>query len=585
MTLDFSGLQKAAKAYPAEAEGAKYKLAILGNYTTGYLKKAVGFHSRIKKLNLELYEADYDQVEQEILDPTSRLYEFQPNAVLITLSARKMRGKFFDLAERDKQVYSEKVLSTFEQYVEVLSERLPCKIPIANLEEINDNVFGNFSAKTRLSFINHVRRINTGLQDIAERNDNAFLIDVQSIYSNKGEAFAFSPSMYVNADMAFSLDFTALMADSITNVIASLKGKFKKCAILDLDNTLWGGIIGDDGLENIQIGSLGIGKAFTEFQQYLKTLKDRGIILAVCSKNEDNLAKEPFEKHPEMTLRLDDIAVFVANWENKVDNIRQIQEILNIGFDSMVFFDDNPAEREIVKMNLPDVLVPDLPEDPAEYLPYVSSLNLFETTSYSANDSERTKQYQTESKRLSLSKQYTDVNEFLRSLDMVADVRPFADFDVPRIAQLSQRSNQFNVRTIRYTEDDIRRIKNSSDYLHYAVNLKDKFGEYGLISIVILEKKDEQKLFADTWIMSCRVLKRGVEQKLLNDIVKDARESGFTEIIGEYLPTPKNALVRDLFPNLGFTKNGDLWSLNVETYVPHKIFIKDEKTTEVGYGA
>lgn len=581
MSFTFSQLQKMAKERPAEAMGAPYKLALLGNYTTSYLKKALSFYGKIKGLNLEIYEADYDQIRQEILDPMSRLYQTEPDAVLISYSARKLRGKFFDLADEKKAGYASKFLSEVEDHISTLTSRSSCKVMLTNLEEINDNVFGNFSAKSRLSFINQVRRINTGLMDLAEKIDNLFIVDIQSLIARNGEEFSFAPSMYVNADMAFSLDFTVLIAEQVSAIIESMKGRFKKCAILDLDNTLWGGIIGDDGLENIQIGSLGIGKAFTEFQQWLKALKDRGIILAVCSKNEDNIAREAFEKHPEMVLKMDDIAVFVANWTNKVDNIRQIQEILNIGFDSMVFFDDNPAEREIVRMNIPEITLPDLPEDPAEYVPYVTSLNLFETTSYSANDAERTKQYQTESKRLSLSQQFTDVNEFLRSLDMSADIRPFADFDVPRIAQLSQRSNQFNVRTIRYTDDDIRRIKNSDSHLHYAVSLKDKFGEYGLISIVILEKLDQETLFVDTWIMSCRVLKRGVEHKLLNDIVEEAREKGFKQIVGEYLPTAKNALVKHLFKDLGFVqKNGDLWALDLEMYKPHEVFIQNENVTQ-----
>ena len=581
MSLTFQELQRLAKERPASAVGKPFKLAILGNHTTGYLKKALSLYSTVRGLNLELYEADYDQIEQEILDPGSRLYEKTPDAVFITYSARKLRNKFFDLPDDQKVSYHAKFLSQLEEQVSLLGSRLPAKVLIANLEEINDNVFGNFSAKSRLSFINQVRRINTGLMDLAEKTDNVFIVDVQSLITRKGAAATFSPSMYVNADMAFSLDFTVLIAEQVSAIVDSLKGRFKKCAILDLDNTLWGGVIGDDGLENIQIGSLGIGKAFTEFQQWLKALKDRGIILAVCSKNEEHIAKEAFEKHPEMVLKLDDIAVFVANWSNKVDNIRQIQEVLNIGFDSMVFFDDNPAEREIVRMNIPEITLPDLPEDPAEYVPYVTSLNLFETTSYSANDAERTKQYQTESKRLSLSQQYTDVNEFLRSLDMSADIRPFTDFDVPRIAQLSQRSNQFNVRTIRYTDDDIRRIKNSPDYIHYSVNLKDKFGEYGLISIVILERKDAETLFVDTWIMSCRVLKRGVEQKVMNQVVEDAKSRGFRQIIGEYLPTPKNALVKDLFRELGFRENGELWALDIADYKPHEVFIEDETKAAV----
>jgi FkbH-like protein len=257
-------------------------------------------------------------------------------------------------------------------------------------------------------------------------------------------------------------------------------GKFKKCVVLDLDNTVWGGIIGDDGLENIQVGSLGIGKAFTEFQYWVKKLKNRGVIVAVCSKNTESVAKEPFEKHPDMVLKLDDIAVFIANWENKVDNIRKIQQILNIGFDSMVFLDDNPFERNMVRENIPGLLVPELPEDPAEYLEYLYTLDLFETVSYTDNDAERTRQYQIEAQRITLFEKFTNEDDFLESLNMVSVVESFSKFNIPRVAQLSQRSNQFNLRTIRYTEADLEHIAASPVIIHFLLHSKISLATTGL---------------------------------------------------------------------------------------------------------
>ena len=236
-----------------------------------------------------------------------------------------------------------------------------------------------------------------------------------------------------------------------------------------MDNTTWGGIIGDDGIEKIQIGTLGLGKAFTELQLWAKNLKERGIILAVCSKNTDHIAKEPFEKHPDMILRLEDIAVFVANWENKADNIRYIQSVLNIGFDSMVFLDDNPFERNLVRQELPEVTVPELPKDPAEYITYLQQFNLFETVSYSKLDSDRTSKYQEEAKRVGMKKSFASVDDYLGNLNMLAIAASFDDFNVPRIAQLTQRSNQFNLRTIRYTEKDVRDIMASDK--HYSMSV------------------------------------------------------------------------------------------------------------------
>ncbi len=378
--------------------------------------------------------------------------------------------------------------------------------------------------------------------------------------------------------MVLSLDIIPLVASKVMDIILATQGKFKKCLIVDLDNTIWGGVIGDDGLENIQIGiGLGIGKAYTEFQQWIKKLKDRGVIIAICSKNNEKIAKEPFEKHPEMVLKLSDIAVFIANWDNKANNIRQIRSILNISFDSMVFLDDNPFERNMVRQNIPDIFIPELPEDPAEYLEYLYGLNLFETASYSLNDADRTKQYQIESQRTSFKARYTNEVDFLMSLHMESEINQFNPFNTPRVAQLSQRSNQFNLRTKRYSESDIEEISSDKRFRNFCFTLSDKFGDNGLICVIILEKRSDKILFIDTWLMSCRVLKRGMENFALNIIVKYAIANGYKQIIGEYIATPKNEIVKDHYVNLGFCKTEDdeqnLYSLDVDSYVIMDCFI------------
>jgi FkbH-like protein len=376
--------------------------------------------------------------------------------------------------------------------------------------------------------------------------------------------------------MILSIDSLPYVSARILDIVCALKGKFKKCLILDLDNTVWGGVVGDDGLEGIQLGhGLGIGKVFTEFQMWVKKLKDRGIIICVCSKNDEDKAKEPFEKHPDMVLRLNDIAVFMANWETKVDNIRAIQQILNIGFDSMVFLDDNPFERNIVREHIPDITVPELPDDPAEYLEFLYSLNLFETASYSATDKDRTKQYQVEAQRVGYAKTFHDEADFLRSLNMVSTVEGFTKFNTPRVAQLSQRSNQFNLRTVRYTEADIEAFSNDPAVIPVTFTLEDKFGDNGLICVIIMKRMDAESLFIDTWFMSCRVLKRGMEHFTLNTLVAKAREKGYKRIVGEYLPTLKNGMVKDHYDRLGFTSLGDgRYELDLATYQEKECYIK-----------
>jgi FkbH-like protein len=378
--------------------------------------------------------------------------------------------------------------------------------------------------------------------------------------------------------MILSVDALPYVASRVMDIICAIKGQFKKCLILDLDNTVWGGVIGDDGLEGIQLGhGLGIGKAFTEFQMWVKKLKQRGIIICVVSKNDEETAKEPFEHHPDMVLKLDDIAVFQANWETKVDNIRTIQRILNIGFDSMVFLDDNPFERNIVRENIPGITVPELPEDPGEYLEYLYSLNLFETASYSQADKDRTKQYQVEAQRVSLQKTFENEADFLKSLDMVSTVSGFTKFNTPRIAQLSQRSNQFNLRTVRYTEADITALAEDPNVIDLSFTLEDKFGDNGLIAVIIMKRQDAETLFVDTWLMSCRVLKRGMENFTLNTMVERARKAGYQRIIGEYLPTTKNKMVEQHYTDLGFQPLAHTstaqYVLNISQYKMRECFI------------
>ena len=273
-----------------------------------------------------------------------------------------------------------------------------------------------------------------------------------------------------------------------------------------------------------------------------------------------------------MVLSLNDIAVFVANWGNKADNIRYIQSILNIGFDSMVFLDDNPFERNMVRTHIPEVLVPELPEDPSSYLEHLLELNLFETASFSEEDGNRTKQYQEEAGRVVAQRSFTNEDDFLTDLNMVSEIKGFNKFNVPRVAQLSQRSNQFNLRTVRYTEDDIEKISFSKDHEPLSFTLKDKFGDNGLISVVILLKQKDT-MFIDTWLMSCRVLKRGMENFTLNTIVKIAKENGFNTICGEYIPTSKNTMVQDHYAKLGFVEENNKWYLNVFSYQEKKCFI------------
>jgi FkbH-like protein len=549
------------------------KLAILGDSATQLLAQAIRGAGYNHRLDIDVFDADYNQLDRQVLDLNSDLYKFQPDITVIFEAGHKLLQKFNKTETGARVSFAENQINHISQLVNALQSNLKTKIICFNYAEEDDCVFGNFANKVPSSFIFQLRKLNYLLAEYAAKNAAFYVCDMSTIQNKMGHDVIFSPSIYTSSEMVLSIDALPVISESLVRMIAAFQGKNKKCIILDLDNTMWGGVVGDDGLEKIQIGGLGIGKAFTEFQYWIKKLQQRGIIVCVCSKNTESIAKEPFEKHPDMILNLKDFAVFIANWENKVDNIKRIQHFLNIGFDSMVFLDDDPVERDRVRQNIPDVSVPELPKDPAEYLQYLYTLNLFETVSFSSEDTSRTEQYQQESKRMAAQSSFMNEDDFLKSLKMVSVVQPFNSFTVPRVAQLSQRSNQFNLRTVRYSEDDINRIINSARYHTFSFTLEDKYGDNGLTCAVILEEKQPKELFIDTWFMSCRVLKRGMENFVLNTIVDYACKKGYNTVVGEYLPTAKNILVKDHYFNLGFTKDGTCWHLETANYHSKKCFI------------
>lgn len=556
------------------------KLALIGDTATQLLVTAIRGMGVERGYDLDVYEAEFNQVERQLLDQSSELYSFNADIIVVFQSTHKLCEYHSTL----DQVQQSHLADERIEFITSVCENPTFankKIIYFNYPEIDDTVFGSYATKVDSSFTYQVRKLNFELMNLAQQHSNFFICDISSLQNKLGRDFMFASNIYISTEMTLSVDALPYIASRVMDIIEAFKGQFKKCLILDLDNTIWGGVIGDDGLEGIQLGhGLGIGKAFTEFQMWVKKLKQRGIIICIASKNDEAIAKEPFRKHPDMVLKLEDIAVFQANWETKVDNIRTIQSILNISFDSMVFLDDNPFERNIVRENIPGITVPELPEDPADYLEYLYSLNLFETASYSNADLDRTKQYQVEAQRVSLSKTFENEDDFLQSLNMVSVVSGFTKFNIPRVAQLSQRSNQFNLRTIRYTEADIEAMTENNEFIGLCFTLEDKFGDNGLIAVVIMKRVDSETLFIDTWLMSCRVLKRGMENFTLNTMVEQAKTAGYKKIIGEYLPTKKNKIVEEHYPSLGFQKiggNSTQYELPIDGYQPRKCFIEKKE--------
>ena len=573
--ITFKQLKKWAKADASAFP--QYKLAVLGDCATQHLATALRGYGCHAGLNLGVFDADYNQIDAQVMDPTSELYTFGPNAVLIQMCTEKLYEAFCAAPLNRRSTFAEDTCRRIRMVWEQMNANTHTTILQCNFPLMDDGAFGQFGNKTADSFLFQQRKLNYLLMESCQEVKNVYLIDLDALQSTCGRSTFSDPKLYYIAKMPISVDLLPAVAERVMDVVLTLRGAVKKCVVLDLDNTLWGGVIGDDGLSGIQIGELGTGHAFSDFQAWLKELKNRGILLAVCSKNNDNTAREPFEKHPEMVLRLEDFSIFVANWGDKASNIRTIQKALNIGMDSLVFLDDNPFERNLVRSMIPEITVPELPEDPALYLQFVRGLNLFETASHSAEDSGRTQQYREQAERAMFESSFQSYDDYLAGLDMVAVAAPFDAFHYPRIAQLTQRSNQFNLRTVRYTEAEIEEIAASDNHICLYFMLKDKFGDHGLISVVILDKQDADTLFVSEWLMSCRVLKRGMEEFIVNKIIAAAAEHGFHKVVGEYLPTPKNAMVKDLYEKMGFTRvSENRFEAEVSAFQSHKTFIAEE---------
>ena len=577
--LDYGTLLAESRRLNAGSAAQKIRVALLSDAATQRFVPILRALFARGGVDAELYEAPFDGIELEVYDRNSGLYQFQPQFVMVLNCVQALRASFLR-PETDPAKFADKTVERITRIWEAIHSNLPATIVQSNFVLPYERTFGNFDLKVPHSFYATVGALNARVAENARPRGSVLLNDVEGVASWLGRKQWFEDRFWDSAKYFCAMDCLPYVAKNLVEIVtASLGRRVVKCVVCDLDNTMWGGVIGDDGLDGIQISAHGDGEAFYRMQLYLRALKQRGIVLAVCSKNEMSNALLPFEKHPEMVLRREDFAVFVANWNDKGINIRQIKETLNIGFDSMVFLDDNPFERNLVRELVPGVIVPELPEDPADYVRTISELNLFETTSYSAEDAKRTEMYQAEAGRREEQAGFASVEEFLQSLDMRITVARFDTFHLPRISQLMQRSNQFNLTTRRRSEIECKSLMEHEAWLPLYAKLADRLSDHGLISVVAVEALQDELAIRD-WLMSCRVLGRGVEGFLMNRVVEHAQTLGLSQVTAEYIPTAKNGMVKDFFRQFGFEKTAEetngatRWKLSTGEYLPWKTYMK-----------
>jgi FkbH-like protein len=579
-------LQKTLKTAPADvAAWGKLKLAVLSSSTIDHLLPSLRIAALRRNLQLQTFTGDYGMYRQELQDEGSDLNRSNPDVILFAFHAQHLLGAPAPgMSGADADAMVKAAAEDIRGIWRTARLRFSGQIIQQTMLPTFQQLMGSNENRLPGSGAYLIERINTRISELAQE-EKVDVLSLNRAISTDGLVAWHDPVLWYRAKQEISPAASPAYGELVMRLVAAQQGRSAKCLVLDLDNTLWGGVIGDDGLEGIRLGQgSALGEAYVAFQHYVRNLARRGVILAVCSKNDADNARSPFERHPEMVLKMEDIACFVANWSDKASNLRLIAEQLNIGIDSLVFVDDNPFERNIVRRELPMVAVPELPEDPAFYAPFLANAGYFEALQITPEDLERGGQYRANVARESLRTSHTDLAGYLKSLNMELRWNPFDRVGLQRVVQLINKTNQFNLTTQRYTETDVLSVINLDGALTLQLRLVDQFGDNGIIGIVI-GKPEGDVMRIDTWLMSCRVLGRQVEEATLNLVVAEAQRLGAATLVGEYRPTKKNGMVRDHYGKLGFecTESRDdgasCWALVLAKFESFPTFINIVRST------
>jgi FkbH-like protein len=561
--------------------GRPVRLALLGSSTTTHLLPGIRVAALRRKLCLETYEPAFGQYRQELADDTSKLRTFAPDFVLLAFDAcHVVRGLDIGAGREEADTHLGNALHDLTDFCRAIGDRASCRIIVQTALPVFPARLGNNEHRLPGSPRQAIADWNHRLRDLAEK-EGFDLLATDARAAEDGLQSWHDPVLWNKAKQEISPLAAPVYGELVARLLAARLGRSSKCLVLDLDNTLWGGVIGDDGLEGIVLGpGSAMGEAFRAMQDYARDLGRQGIILAVCSKNDAATATAAFERHPEMALRMGDIAAFRANWDDKATNIRSIADELGIGLDSIVFVDDNPVERDFVRSRLPMVSVPEIPCDPALVPRALSDAGYFEGVVVTEEDRHRTEQYQANRARSRSASTATDMEGYLRDLDMKLVWAPFDKVNLQRVVQLINKTNQFNLTTLRCSEQDVVRFEEDRACLGLYFRLADRFGDNGIISVVMARESEDDEFVIENWLMSCRVLGRGVERAVLDVLVGEARLRALRTLVGRYVPTDRNGMVRDHYARLGFasrpTRHGEAtdWSLDAGAYEPRAIPIE-----------
>ena len=560
----------------------KIKVAFLSSFTINGLSESLKVKCSKKQISCNTYVGGYNQYNQEILDKKSKLYSFSPDITFLILDTRSIFGNLFhfpySVTKSERENFVNEKITEITNLINTFSETSKSKLVITNLSLPHYSPHGIAETKTSYSFHDAIIDFNKKLKEKFLNVNSVYVFDFFKFVIKHGENNVFNFQNYLFGDIKISLDYIPYLANEFIPYVISFLGLTKKCIVVDLDNTLWGGIVGEDGFDGIRLGPQPPGNAFIEFQKYLKALSQRGILLAINSKNNFDDAIQVIREHPSMILKENDFSCMKINWNNKASNMLEISEELNIGLDSFVFFDDDPVNRELIKENMPEITTPDLPHDPSLYSEVIQSLHDFSTFQITSEDTKRGQMYLEQKQRSVSQNSSSNISEFLKTLDLEIEIKKTNTFTIPRISQLTLKTNQFNLTTKRYQEDQIQKFSQDHNILINCVQIKDKFGDNGIAGVFIVKKTNSDEWFLDTFLLSCRVMGREAEKVMLYFIIKQAKKNNVKRLKAKFIPTLKNKPIEDFLSNSQFYEENGFWIYNLEKpfNMPNFLTLKEE---------
>ena len=560
----------------------KLKVAILSSFTLNGLNEIL--HVKCSELGIryQSYVAGYNQYNQEFLNSQSDFYKFSPDVTFLILDIRNFLGDDFhfpyNLSDDERKSLVKEKINHLENIIQNFEKNSNSKLIITNFNIPSYSPNGIIESKSAFGFHEMIEEMNKSLRNISKNHNAVYVYDFNQFVSKHGEKNVFDYRQFHVGDIQIALNFVPYFGDELMAFIKPITGKNRKCIVLDLDNTLWGGVVGEDGFEGIQLGHTSNGKAFVDFQKELLSMWNQGIILAINSKNNFDDAMKVIREHPNMILREKNFASIQINWNDKAQNIKQIADEINIGLNSIVFFDDDKLNRERIRQEFPDVLTVELPDDPSQFSPILKDLNDFNVLQRTDEDVKRGQMYAQQRERKELENSISSLDDFLQQLDIKVKMKKSSEFLIPRISQLTLKTNQFNLTTKRYQEEEIRALANDKKSFVGCAQVLDKFGDSGITSVYIINKEDKTWII-DTFLLSCRVMGRGVEDAILSEILKDAKQNGIKQIKAEFIPTQKNMPAENFLSDNGFKKDGSFWiyNLNNEIISPNHLEVEIEK--------